>query len=347
MGAHNTTCFASQQTIALYDKCRVVAIRQAATYTAVRGMHNSEPFTQYGVCSSTCGPDSFWEPVGDFIEAEYEDSGRVILGCNPSNLVNVLFFLQAMLQGAAEVFEDDEDAVPFSFSKFVESTAPDVFAIVSGTQSGILNAGLHSTCIDVLWPQVVACWDRVWEIAEEHRQFYAPPNMLLRPLQFAIIHEAAYNALAPIGLNIQPSEMRAKQRALFDRALATSAEWAARLADNNNVLYKILFVDRVPREFDSLSPSGNLRYGGNDYVVTSVIDAYLAGEHTKDECFESLQPWMAGRHCLRALDNLNLRLSPMVFTTQDYTNQIGQKYSAFVQDVSKTVTAQRARAGRD
>ena len=65
------------------------------------------------------------------------------------------------------------------------------------------------------------------------------------------------------------------------------------------------------------------------------------GERTEAAFVASLIPYVEDRYVYAGLDRFNIRLSPLAYTLQDYSNAIGSSYAQFVSAVSQKVTRQR------
>lgn len=349
MGSSNTTCFVTNQTIAPRDKCRVLAIHQAASYRPVTLRHAAISSSQFGVSNSICHPHAFWVPVGEFLNAEYDDHGRVTLARTPLNWEHLMFLLGEICQRGAETLlgENSKHEKPFCLPTFIQENAPLVGEILRTPRQYPPEKSPQITDADT-WSQILKCWGYVSTAAQKGRPFIAQRDHVLRPLQFAIVHEAAFTQLVQIGLGVNSVEAVVdKQKSIFDEVF----ERTNRLADErnlrSNICHGVLYSHLMCREFDSLDGHGGLRTGGNQELALGTLESMAEGRITPHQCFETLQEWMAARHALLALENLNLKLLPMVDAAQDYSNDIGQAYAKLVSDVCSEVTTERRRQSEE
>ena len=75
-------------------------------------------------------------------------------------------------------------------------------------------------------------------------------------------------------------------------------------------------------------------------ALTSV-DAYLDGKLDDDQMYAIIKPWLETRYACSGLEALNLHFEPVVYASQDYSNEIGASYAEFVGQVSAQVTRGR------
>jgi hypothetical protein len=248
MGSFNTTCFASGQTIAPKDRCFVLPIVESHTSKPVELAHGGESFRRYGTTGSVTSPEAFWESFGSFLKATYDDYGNVKLSGNLENRRALVQLFIALAQRAAVVAQGENQYhdVPFDFPTFLAEKAPLLHEIVKAFEEERASAVYPED--DGLFPELVAAWDYVAEAVNEHRLFVADDNGEVLPVDFAIMHAAAYAEL-------------------------------------------------------------------------EAIDAYV----------------------LDAMDKLNIRITPMVYAGQDYSNGFGKLYAEFVQGTRQAVDEERKR----
>jgi len=246
MGSFNTTCFASGQTIAPKDRCFVLPIVESHTSKPVELAHGDESFKRYGTTGSVTSPEAFWQVFGSFLNATYDDYGNVTLSGSLENRRGLVQFFIALAQRAAVVAQGENKYhdVPFDFPTFLAEKTTLLQEIVKAfVEERAPTVYLED---DALFPELVAAWDYVAEAVNEHRLFVADDNGEVLPVDFAIMHAAAYAEL-------------------------------------------------------------------------EAIDAYV----------------------MDAMDQLNIRITPMVYAGQDYSNGFGKLFAEFVQGTRQAVDEDR------
>lgn len=183
--------------------------------------------------------------------------------------------------------------------------------------------------------------------------FWRQHTGAMRPMNFAIMHRAAFDELvattnAWVGWNDESYDMRA----FFDRALAAVTARIAELdaevqAETDTTekerksMRKYFAFDRFREALRRVGGAEGSSYPAENAVFMYAGDAYLDGKVTEDKLFEMLKPWLQVRYACSALEALNLHFEPMVYASQDYSNEIGSSYARFVGKVSSVVTRGR------
>lgn len=341
MGSYNTACFASHQTIASDDACRIIPILQQSSYQPVAISRADESLKAWGITMSVCNADSFWRPLGGFIPAKYDDRGAVKLQYSPLVRATVCGFISEMLTygWASAAGENSRHDPAFDLPVFMKERAPRLYAFLTERTP---VEGKNGELDD----ELTACWDYISDIANDHRVFRANNHYGPRPLQFAILHEHAYQALVALTTNgkdwngdsMDPAAYL--QRAL-DKGREDIKESSADMAGLEDHYAGSLMssalresLSRAAGDSSGLSPSlSNL--------ITQISRDLVKGTLTDEAFIEKVRPMLLDRYAIAGLNSLNLRFSPQVYADQDYSNAIGRAYSRFVSDVSHQVTRTR------
>lgn len=328
MGSFNTTCFATQQTIAGGDKCFVLPVRQAIGDKPVKLRRLGEDFSRYGICHQDCYPNANWEPVGNFLEGEYDDYGLVELANTPLNHHRLMSFFR-QLQNYSFVAAPGENYihdVPFDFLAFVEAE-PELQQLLRGAGPDD-QPSRHEL--------LMKAWAYYEEVSQQYRVFTASHReMEPRQVRHAILHEDAYLRLIALtearqGFNRQPYT----RRAVFDRLL----EEVKGLADKSQPELAAMYWGL---KLSLVGFSSGMNFDDEEDVFAPLFERYFAGQMNTDALFKAAQPWLDSRFVMLGLSHLNIRISPMTYATQDYDNKIGQQYAEFVRGTCDVVTANR------
>jgi hypothetical protein len=348
MGSFNTTCFASNQTIAPNELCRVMVISQNATYSPVALTQDDKDFELYGVSSSTCYANAFWEPVTSFLPAKYDDYGRVELLLGEHAMANrtraqMLHLFHALLSSCPKTKKGENSChdLDFNFGEFLEGQAPTVRQLLAENQL----AKVLKDVPEGLDGELLACWEYMADRMHEHRLFFRKAGRVVRPMQLAILHEHAYQSLVAEAATYKTWDGQSKeQTAVLARMLASARKRSEGsldldIAPDRVPIYKAFRMAEVLREALS-DAGGDVRYYSSheNSILNSLGAGLVLGRHTDEEAMGILRPLLDDRYALAALSGLNLHLAPMSYAGQDYSNEEGQRYARFVADVSHKVT---------
>jgi len=344
MGSFNTACFASGQVIATGDKAYLMPILQASTYDPVEMSFNGEKLSLPGISNMNCYPHSFWEPYGAFIEAEYHDYGQFHLVDTPINRVRLVDFILGLPAKAAvvEQGENEYHDVPFNLEKLLEEKAPILHAGKDQAPMLLVRANEGS---DALFKELEVIWANIWEVATENRLFAANYRDEPRPLQLAVMHAEAYARL------LQMNESR--QRPVFDKVLASvkaamDSRMAAATSDEQREALVWSMTSRITSGLERLGSFEGMDFHCEVEILDEAIEVFCVGKVDADQLFATIKPVLDTRCVMLSLNHLNLRLSPQIYSGQDYSNEAGRDYAKFVQEVSAAVTQQRReRFGED
>jgi hypothetical protein len=347
MGSFNTSCFVSRQTIAGGDPCRIVAIMQSRSWDDIELTYDGVKTQGAGFCSSTCYPDRFWRPVSNFIEAKYDDYGRFELADSPQTRSALGHFITDTLRQAPVVTQGDNEYhdVPFDLQAFMAKDAPKLFEWLTVKESTL---DFHGDA--AVFEELVKTWDYIWNVAQEERMFWADLRRRLVPMSFAVMHESAYQALIKIAE--APCSYRGKRdmRTHFDNSLRAMRDYQAEVAaevaqapvDEGTARFHQRYAfNRFMDELKRAGAGNCLPMPGEAKLLYSLQDPFLAGELTEDQLFKALLPTLSARYVQGGLEELNLHFEPIVYATQDYSNEIGQAYAKLVSGISRQVTRAR------
>ena len=335
MGCFNLTCFASQQTIAPGDKCQVLPILQERGYRPVEGTYGSKPFELYGIASSTCYPHAYWAPYGGFIEAEYDDYGQVTLLDTPTNRLRLCDLFSQLQSDAVTVSEGENQChdVPYDFAAFLAAETPGLLAYLSAR-------GRVPTTSE-FFGELEAAWNYVWERHQEHRLVGVDYSDVLRPLQFAIMHQASFDALVSKVNQLRTwRDESLAQRDVFEAMMAKTLDKLPGEGQLREAVTDFLWF-QLERELERIGQFEGLTYPGESAVLADAVAEFLLKKLDREGLFQALKPLLDARYVMSGLNMLNLRITPIVTASQDYSNEIGAAYAQFIASVSAVVTQGR------
>lgn len=326
MGSFNTTCFVTQQTISTKNPCYILPIKQSGGHSGVQLIRNEKPAVGTSIADSTCYADCFWKPMSGFIKATYNDYGQVTINfeAEKDNILALFGVLNcdAYVTLAGEnKFHD----VPFDIQK----------------------------CIDT--KNIEQAWDMMWEAAVHELRVFVRPYANNSPTQFtfAIMSEQAYDYLLNYSDSIVGWSKTSWKRE--DRINSVFSELEKRMEEFNSLtVHNGEYAVGGPRYTNMRSivlkeiVDDMIRGGSNvstPYsVVKSVIDISQRSSKLEDFSAEDkakLKELMEFGYIMNALDSMNIKISPMVYASQDYNNSIGKDYAKMIKTVSAQINKQQ------
>ena len=345
-----TTCFATNQVIRDGDKCRIIPIRQMATYKPVALTLGDKSATLYGASHSVCHPDSFWCPAGAFIPATYSDEGwNVTLELNDRARTNLVEFFWQALKNCPDAAQGENTShePSFSFSAFMKKNTPGLVALFAKPELR-RPYGVFPLESSVLDSEIEACQKYIWKAAHHQRVFMRDYLGEFRPLEFAVMHEETYQAL----LEAMSTSMKFGQsqapEAFFDRCFAGIEKSMERLRSRGVALaaqstaMEFMYADELRQQLQ--------HFGGSNYiypvfvedaVLSRVAAARISENASIEQVAAILRPLLDDRYVLEGLSEYNLRFSPMIYACEDNLNTDGVAYAKLVAEVSKRTMAAR------
>lgn len=324
MGSFNTTCFASQQTIAPGNACYILPIKQNSGYKAVNLIRGDKPAVGSSIASSTCYADCFWEPFGGFIKAKYDDYGRVEIDFTEENQKKVNNLFEELSEEVFVTLEGENEShdVPFNVADCKEKSIDEA-------------------------------WDYLWEAAVHELRIFLRPYQDNSPRQFtfAIISEQSYDYL----LNSEETSKRwddsSRREDIIDGFNTTLDKRMEDISTRNKCdgkyakggdgyehMRRYISSEVIRRSLER----SNVR---TPFYITKDIYTF-ADELVKDGKLSDIsrtkmKELMSFGYIMAGLDNLNLKISPMIYASQDYDNSVGKAYAKFIKTVSAQVNKQQ------
>lgn len=332
MGSFNTTCFASQQTIIPGAKCVIIPIAQQATFNPVPIEKNGEQFAPWGIANSTCYPSCFWGHSGQIIRGTYYDYGRFELDETIENTMALVSLFQELLENSyvTKQGKNEYHDIPFNMQELYNPQE------------------LYS------FEELLEIWEKIWDVTQEHRLFINDYHKSPRQFQFAVMHEkTAQYLIDKVSSFSSYGGQSYEQKSYFKDYVQSKL---SRVIDFFNKKEA-----RNPKEAFSffsmqISSLDNYRIGDqegtylsihyNHYeAVENIIDKFVTNNtdltqvsnQIIDELFNVFKPQLDHRYIHAGLDHLNIKLTPMVYAGQDYSNDIGNAYLEMIQSVNQSI----------
>jgi hypothetical protein len=336
MGSFNTSCFVSQQIIAPGDESVILPIIQQATYDPVSLLvktHNGiEEMEKYGYMHSSCYPTAFWGYYGPMIRGKYDDYGQFELDDTESNFTNLISLFNQLHKNVCDVKQGENDCHdhPMVFNE------------------------LYNPKEQYTFEQLTEIWEKIWEMGQESRLFATDYHKNPCSIAFAVMHKPAADYLVDtINQSTTWNDVSLEQKSYFHSYV-------------NQKLGRVLEIFKDKKEKEDIITFGAVGmlslegfgvgeqegtyigqyYDYNEKVLDEIIEyfkqnpeANSISKDVTDEIFESFKEQIEHRYLAAGLSRLNLRLSPMVYASQDYSNDTGNSYLEMLKEVNAKVNA--------
>jgi hypothetical protein len=269
--------------------------------------------------------------------------------------------------------ENRTHELAFNLSAFMQGAAPQLRAYLQSLAARAQQADKpaelstqdvqswspdrQATFFALLFTQGVVCWDHIWEVAQEHRMFWTDGEGVLRPMNFAVMHQAAFEGLIAATNSESRHGQSLEMRSYFSRrtqellsseqvvALREQGKPAKDASDELRAQFfsRLFRVSSALRDMlDTVGRMEGIGYYAHKLDLDDVVEEhFLRSSFDEEAFFRALEPFLRARHVFHAMNALNLYLEPVIQSDQDYSNSVGQAYARFVQDVSARVTEGR------
>ncbi|MEX3983679.1 hypothetical protein AB4Y45_32375 [Paraburkholderia sp. EG287A] len=333
------SCFASHQTVAERDLCRVVPIYQWASPLADIAQYKPKVDGEHrNVRSARMGwRDTGWHAIGEFFPAVLHDRCRIELLMSEQVRRQVARLLHHLLEYGPKVEPQSGPKDRFDLAAFIVSTFPELMAhLLPGRRD------FDVTTFDAsLEAALSACFSYLYKASVYGRLYIADLGGRLRPMEFGLVHEDAYQVLLARKLSTPrfgrlPVGVEAAIPAAFEKALAD-------IPDERGDPRSLKYV-RAGRVADRLLEGSDLTRelfflnGHLQNIALSVFEERL----TVAGATELLKGDIENVYALACLDDLGVPISPVVYAAaEDYENRCGDAYLDFVTGVNHSIRRSR------
>lgn len=322
MGSFCTNCVATQQIIADGDPCRIFFIRDAGGFGAKITLTSSkgEQISVLGDNVVDVGIEERWTLLSGSIRGTYDDYG--IFRLDPVDEDRARHFLTSVAASLYSVGGDD--------------------ALENETFStDVLGEMLEKGDIDGAWDKFMRASERgVLFSSSIHRD--GP-----RQVKLAAMHESAYQGLLALARGDErnsPERLAARIAANLPENLKALQEREPPAGVSAADWYPHLLDTRMRDSGDRAWPRHAPLDSGFAEGVRAVYSAFVKDPghpEAQARAEAALAPLFEDGAALRAMDDLYLKLEPSHYVGQDYSNDAGAAYARLVDNVSRSVTAQR------
>lgn len=366
--SYNVSCSLSKQTIAPGHLCMLLPLVQQKAFTPAAVSHRGEPVGHFfGDTSSDCYPSARWSPSHSMIEATYDDGGQFYLSQDHRNLVAAMRYMQELYKERLSTQIGEGADRHFDFHSYINTELPDLGEVFQESRA------LHR--LDVLESNLIEPVNAAWEYLSQ--ALVAGTVFSFRqgtpaPVRLAAFHQAAVRGV------IELSETRCDwddntlgRRESFDRALARAIEECSEKLSSlsqtvqSNVkvlLNRLSSPATAARTLDLEGPKSDYAFITMDFQSSmcdelmklgdgsnvssrislnsrSTIRALFFGEITLEQCYAELLPDLDALSLAGGMMAMNMKFEPTNYAGQDFDNEAGQRYSTFMNNMSREMTA--------
>lgn len=338
MGSFNTTCFASQQTIAPEDECFIFPISQKTTYKPVDlvvpwGKERKE-ISKYGFSNSNCYSTGFWGYEAPMLKGTYDDYGRFKLERRNENFKMLVYFLNILERKVCDVKQGENSYhdLPLDYKS------------------------LYSSDKKYTAEQLEEIFNKVWDVSSESRLFVVNYSGEPVNLSFAVMHKCVGEYLIDKlnnkkdwhGNSLEQKEYFHKYMNEKWKEMKEIFSEKLNNPDKRKETFAFYAINVVGldgfRIGESEGSSIRSRYPHSNSLVETIIkhidENFPLESFDKkftDEMFGNFKTQIDHRYINDGLDSLNIKLSPIVYATQDYDNDLGNKYLEMVKFANEKV----------
>lgn len=330
MGSFNTSCMVTQQTIVPSAEAVILPISKQATYSPVEMTKNGQEFSQFGFAHTTCYPTAFWGYGGPMLRGTYDDYGRFDLDNTEENRLNLLSFFNHLLDNAFTTKQGENQYHDHGF--YMEK--------------------LYQRQKQYTFVELESIWETVWEVASQNRLFVSNYQGEPRNLQFAVMHRAAADYLIETVNKFKSYDGTSyEQKAYFTNYVQSQLSRMISLFKHKKELGDTFsfFGTQLSSLSSYLLGQNEGCYIGHYYdnfnEVMDLIEQHVNNnpesetfsEELIDNLFNLFKVQLDHRHIHEGLNYLNIKLSPMVYASQDYDNSVGKAYAKMIRSVSSRI----------
>lgn len=277
---------------------------------------------------STCYYDAFWRLESTFISATYDDYGLVSFTPTPVQLRLMYETTGRMMRNFAVVVlgKNPIRQQGFNFEEMLRNQEPALYSSFSDAEYDPLK---HAEALDRVWTELMG-------LAKDRRLFTRSNyNDGFVPIDFAIVSDPAYTYLS--GNNQQiVIDCDGLSRDGIERAVYSALK---EIVELNSNLQTPSFMSFGTLRLRQVLDTGTIYPAQID--EQPYISSLMQGEFDPGEALVGFKPLIIEREFLMSLNMLNLKIMPIIYATQDYSNALGQAYAKMVKQVSKQIAEAR------
>lgn len=340
MGSFNIKCMATGQVIAREERCRVLALNQAASYAEATLQYDGAEHKRHAVRQYASKPSCMWEPMTAFLSGKYDDMGMVKLDATQENRASLAVFFNEMYRSAPVTLPGDDNnrGIGFDFQAAVAEKAPKLHAALSAQKHFFQT--LRTEELDMT--EAMVLWDVVQAAVQENRVYYVGGSQVIRQVEFGVVHETSFRRLVALaeGLRTRDGDLIYAREVYIPVAFEQlKAEMVNVEDDGKRFFKKDNFRGRL--HFCMASElTRPVHWPFRDYLEAGVDQVIDEGKPVS-VFLEHCKVVLDCLYAFKGLDLLSIEFTPISYMGQDEENFTGQRYADFVAGAAAEITAAR------
>lgn len=333
MGSFNMECFASKRIIKPGDICYLMAIYQQKGYSQLELSLNNKQTTFESYAASLCYSNCFWAPVRSVIQVKYSDYGNFSFVRSAHNKLQILALFNLL---NARLY-----AVKQGNNQYHEQ--------------GIDFQELYQPSKNYTWEQLEEIWEVFWEVQKSARTI-VDVGSSSRALAFACMHKKAYRYFEEYFQTQEYYTGKTLVQKVDEELFEYAQEVFEVLKEKNQEKRSFKEVCEQDAFLDSIFQKLLFSWFGTEayWSRVHVSDPQLKVNALKTiynfirdnpeattvsiQCVNKLKQNFHLGYCAyvvyTGLSCFGIKFSPSTFASQDYSNEMGQAYAAFVAAVN-------------
>jgi hypothetical protein len=343
MGSFLMRCSASGQVLQEGAPCYVVPLfdvrhgyRESATLHPQDG---KTKIVKYPVQPTDPYIDQWHRPIVGFIKCTADDYGyQRLCTDDTSNLQKVAAFYATLLDHTMVTHQGSNSVhdLAFDITKVMHEHAPKWFALTSEAEPNDVIPPIDAV-------EAEAVWNELLNSGLRYRMFYKEFEDIGQ-ISFGVVHEYAYKALLQEGeATCSWNGTPMTREALLERSIKKDSKDINALQDP--VQSEALFF-RQHTLSQTLTDLWRSLNGCSGYILGFHYLPILAAAMTIGKApvkesvaklLAALDPYLDDLYVMRGMDVCGIQFQPTSYAGQDYSNEKGQAYAQFIEQVAQQV----------
>lgn len=343
MGSFNTTCVISQQVIKPEDEVYIMPIKQSSSYDTVELQYENykgevKTQQQYSYSNSNCYATAFWDNAGPLFTGTYNDYGCFKLTENTTNSRNLITLFNDLHTNSAKVLEGENRTHDIEFDL----------------------KSLYSPEEKYSFEQLHSVWDSVWQAMYKGRIFVKNNEEGFRPFSFSVAHKVAVDyfvnqykdlpglVIKDLNKNYERVKKYCHDMTIVENTKPEKIEMFEEMSkwtfEDVLSLESLNFAQGSHRNIKYLYPPSietlkEVKHVFREYYKNNP-EATEVNESVFKALYEHMQPILVHKIVLGGMEGLDIKLSPIPYASQDYSNDTGNYYTKMVKEVNKVIKEQ-------
>lgn len=320
MSSFNVSCGLTHQTISPGDKCTLILVKQAYSFS-VNGEADGENLFGASTILNISEPDAYWLPSGRLLKVEYEDVGYFNLvdeGNTFENAYDIVrdFYKKNLI---IDPTDDDPEQLSFNFQMMLENNCPKLYMeLIIGEDSQATRQEIFDELNTAM--SYIQTFTRIGKMFYPSSKNTRFSTMLTFPM-----HEVAY-------------EKMLEKTAAFQRADGYDNSIEGKIESLLEDIEKaIAFNHTELKSFEHLHTS--MPY--SEVKMFDLITQKLISSKRNiavDHAHRLFGRYFEMSSLLEAMEYLDLKILPQIFSKDSVNNEKGMEFAQLVNEVAESLS---------